>query len=492
MKTKNNYSNYFTRQKLKIKKFIKKEPQLSLFLLATFLIAVFFRVYNYLDRIYFYADNALFVQAAYYARENFKIPLIGPFAQAPFFTGPWWLWILEVLFIFPFGVLTPWYFMTLASIIFILLIYITGREIGGKWVGALSALLAGISTGQIDNSFMTWNAAADPYCGLLAILFFVKFLKTKQTRYLFLLSFIISLAFAIHFQTFLLAPLILAAVLTTRPKLKNFIALILGGLIPLLPFLYFDLRFNWFETRRIIDYVTIGQYRVYVPNRWLTYAGVYWPATWSWIIGGVPWMGYFIMALVSLTSLAKLKNYKQHLSYFFIAASFVISVILLRYYRGERFFYYTNYAHAYVLLFTAWTIVEVYKFKKVLGIIAASLIIAFSFSESLKNFNPRVITYRQINNLISEIYQKYPDSSIDIYECPFNGSMISTPVSYKMYYDSKNTLDGVKIGVCNQDMKLSWREVQEHEINKEYMYQHKSTPNIYTEMTEWWISNPPL
>ncbi len=486
------FKKFLIHQKLKLKKFINKEPRLSLFLLITLTIAIFFRLYNYLDRVYFYADNALFVQAAYYAKENLKIPQIGPFAQAPFFTGPWWLWILEVLFFFPFGVLTPWYFMTLGSIIFILLVYITVREIGGKWLGALSSLLAGISTAQIDNSFMTWNAAADPYSGLLAILFLIKFLKTKKPLYLFLLSFTVSLAITIHFQTFLLAPLILAALLTTRPRFKNFMVVIVGGLIPMLPFLYFDLRFNWFETRRIIDYATIGQYRIYVPNRWLTYAGIYWPTTWSWIIGGAQWIGYLLIALVSLVSLIKISNYKKHLSYYLIALCFVISVVLLRYYRGERFFYYTNYAHAYVLLLTAWTIMEIYKFKKILGIIITSIIVAFSITESVKNFEPRVITYRQVNNLISEIYQKYPDSSIDIYECPFNGSMISTPVSYKMYYDSRNALDGVKIGVCNQEMKLSWRQVQEHEINKEYTYQHKSTPNIYTEMTEWWITNPPI
>lgn len=477
--------------RLKLQKFIKKEPKLSIILLITVLIAIFFRTYNYFDRIYVYADNSLFVLAAYFAKDNLKIPQIGPFAQAPFFTGPWWLWILELLFIFPFGPLTPWYFMWLVSIIFIVLIYFAGGEIGGKRLGALSAFLAAISTAQIDNSFMTWNAAADPYLGLLSILFFLKYSKEKKPIYIFLLGFSVSLAITIHFQTFLLSPLILIALLLTKPKIKNLVALAIGVLIPLLPFLYFDLRFNWFETKRIIDYVTIGQYRIYVPNRWLTYAGVYWPKTWAWIIGGKAEIGYLIIGLLCLLTLIRLKDYKKYWNYYLIAFSFVVSVVLFRYYRGERFFYYTNFAHALVLLLTAWVTLEVYQFKKTLGVILVSIIIIFSVSESLKNFKPRVVTYSQVNKLIAEIYQKYPNAKFDIYECPFNGSLISTPVSYIMYYDGRNSLDGIKIGVCNHELKLSWREVTETEIDKEFGYQHKSTPNIYTEMTEWWKRNPP-
>src|SRR3989344_3495484 len=133
------YKNNLIKFKLSLVRFIKKSPLLALLLLITALIAVFFRTFAYFDRIYIYADDSLFVQVAYFAKQNLKIPLIGPFAQAPFFTGPWWLWILELLFMFPFGILTPWYFMTVFSYVFIVLIYFTGKHIGGKWLGATSA-----------------------------------------------------------------------------------------------------------------------------------------------------------------------------------------------------------------------------------------------------------------------------------------------------------------------------------------------------------------
>src|SRR3989344_3542374 len=113
----------FTKPIFKLRMFVKHEPHLALVLFVSITLAIFFRTYNYLNRIYFYADSTLFVQAAYYAKSNLLIPQIGPFAQAPFFTGPWWLWIIETLFFLPLGILTPWYVMTLTSLAFIVLIY---------------------------------------------------------------------------------------------------------------------------------------------------------------------------------------------------------------------------------------------------------------------------------------------------------------------------------------------------------------------------------
>lgn len=485
------FKKFFKSKKQQVIKFVKKEPLLSATLVFTAILAIFFRTYSYFERIYIYSDHALFTQAAFYAKENFLLPQIGPFAQAPFFTGPWWLWALEIFYLFPFGLLAPWYFMSFFSFVFIVLIYFVGKEIGGKWLGAIAALFAAISTAQIDNSFSTWNAALDPYVGLLAIYLLLKYVKTPKPNYAFLLGFIISVGTVVHFQVMLTAPIALVALLFTKPKIKNIAALIAGGVIPLLPFLYFDLRFNWFETGRIYDYVTIAQYRIYVPNRWLTYAGVYWPGAWASIIGGKMWLGGTLIALVSALTLMRLIRFKSYKNYYLVAIAFAFSVIMFRYFRGERFFYFTNYAHAFVILLSAWATVEVFKFKKYLGAALLAAIVFFTIEQSIENLKPRVITYPQVNALVNEIYNTYPNQNFDIYECPFNGSLISHAASLKMYYDKRNSLDGVKIGVCNQSNQLSWRVVAQEETVQEYGYKHKSTPNIYKEMTEWWKQNPP-
>jgi hypothetical protein len=281
------------------------------------------------------------------------------------------------------------------------------------------------------------------------------------------------------------------ALLFTRPTLKSLVALGVGIGIPLLPFLYFDLRFHWFETRRILDYIYVAQYRIYVPNRWLTYAGDFWPRMWAMILGGKSFVAYILLGLIALMSLVRIRHFKKHWYYYLVAISFVISVIQLRYIRGERFFYYTNYAHAFVILFSAWMTFEISKFNKILGILIAFLVTVFTTNESIKNFTARVITVAEVNQLASEIYQNYPHDKITIYECPINGSLINTAISYKIYYDKRSSLDGIKIGVCNDNDKLVWKEINDSVIDVKVGYRNKSTEYIYKDNTEWWIENPP-
>ncbi|OGD93659.1 hypothetical protein A2697_01585 [Candidatus Curtissbacteria bacterium RIFCSPHIGHO2_01_FULL_41_44] len=66
---------------------ITKDPIYSLLILLVIIIAIFFRIYNYTDRVFIQADNSRDVQVARFAADNLKIPPIGQFSSAgPFFT----------------------------------------------------------------------------------------------------------------------------------------------------------------------------------------------------------------------------------------------------------------------------------------------------------------------------------------------------------------------------------------------------------------------
>lgn len=472
---------------------IKREPRLSALLLIIALLAVFLRTYNYFERLYVHSDNALFAQAAIYANRNFLLPQIGPFSQSSFFTGPWWLWILNLFFFIPLGYLTPWFIMSLISLLFIWLIFWAGREIGGKPLGIIASVLAAISQAQIDNSFWVWNAAIDPFFALLAVFFLIRFHKYKRGLDLFLLGFIVSLATTIHFQTFLLIPTVLAALISVRLAPKNFFFILSGLLIPFLPFLIFDLKFNWFWTKSVHIWVTVDQYTFWVPNRWLTYAGIYWPETWGHILGVNKFIGSAIITLLSFLTLYRLKNFKQYKIFYLIAISFVLEVILFRYFRGQRFVYYSFFAHPFVLLLTAWVILEIYKIKKFAGIILGLTIILFSFKSAVKNLESREITLSKINALRAEIYKSYPNSQFDIYGCIYNGALISHPLAFIMYYEGRNALGGKKIGVCYLvDKSMQWTTLTDEEVNQEgSAWLNHSTENVYKTMVEWFKTHPP-
>lgn len=470
--------------------------KLSLFTIIILLIsaiAIFFRFFDYFDRIYIHADHSLFAQGAIYASRTFAIPQIGPFAQSTFFTGPWWLWILGIFYLFPFGFLTPWYFISLFSLGFVFLIYVVGREIGGKWLGILAALLSAISTAAIDNSLSLWNAAADSFLALLALFFLIRFYKTKGLFFLFGLSFAVSLATTIHFQTVLLLPLVLVAFISSRPRLKYFVAAFAGLAIPMLPFLIFDLRFNWFWIRSVFIYLTVDQYRFWVPNRWLTYAFDWWPATWGYILGIGKWVGFLIIGLFSILTIVRLRDVKQHKIFYLLALSFFLEVVMFRYYGGQRFFYFSNFAHPSVLILTAWVIIEIFRFQKYLGVILGGLIILLSLRTAIANLGPRDYTVSQIKNLKNEIYAGSPDSNLNIYGCGPTGALVSHPLALMIYADGRDKLDGRKIGVCvGSDRSITWLPLPDSELGREdKFWLNHSTENIYRSMTEWWKTNPP-
>lgn len=464
-----------------------------IFLIVVFALAIFFRFYDYLDRIYIHSDHSLFAQGAIFSAKTFSVPQIGPFAQATFFTGPWWLWGLAIFYLFPFGVWSPWYFISIISLGFVFLIYIIGREIGGRWLGMIAATLAAISTVAVDNSLSLWNAAADPFLALLAIYFLMRFYKQKNPWLILLLGFIVSLATTIHFQAILLAPMILVALITSRPKPVYFAAVILGLAIPLLPFLIFDLRFNWFWVKSVWIYLTVDQYRFWVPNRWLIYAFDYWPQTWGYILGVEKLVGGILIGLISVLTAMRLQNFRKYRIFYLLALSFFLSVVMYRYYGGQRFLYFSNFAHPAVFLLTGWVIVELYKIQKFVGLVLGGLVILLSFKTAAGNLGPRDYTVGEINNLKNEIYANYPNANIDVYGCGPSGALVSHPLALVMFGEGRNSIDGKKVGVCvGSDRSISWKPLEDSEVNREdKFWLNHSTENIYRSMTEWWKTNPP-
>lgn len=475
----------------KIVKAARRDPLFTLLFVVVLITGVFFRTYMWSERIYIHSDNSLYAQIAKYALDTLNIPQIGVFPQAPFFTGPEWLWVLMVFYLLPFGVLSPWIAMTFFSIIFIYLVFWVGKEVGGKWLGLTAAFFTAISPGQIDNSFSVWNTYADPFLILLAVIFLIKFYKTKRSLFAFLVAFTISFAITVRFQMMITIPVIAVSLFCVKPKIKYFLAAVTGFIIPLLPFLYFDLRFNWFETRRIWDYATIGQYRIYVPNRWLTYAGIWWPEVWGLTIGGSKWVGGLLIFLVSILTLINLKRFKKNVLYYLIAISFVLEVILFRYFRGERYVYYSLFAHGPIFILSSWAIWQLSKFKKFLAVALFVIISFLTLKESFGNLKSREVSLKKIVDFKKEIYQAYPTEDLDIYGCSHSGARIARPLALLIYGGGRNKEDGLKIGVCESKDDYSWFVLTDEEAANRDVWFAATTSTTHREAIEWWKENPP-
>lgn len=94
------------------------------------------------------------------------------------------------------------------------------------------------------------------------------------------------------------------------------------------------------------------------------------------------------MGLLSVLILIRLREAAKFKIFFLLAFSFFLEVVMYRYYGGQRFVYFSNFAHPSVFLLTAWVVVELFKIKKPLGAAVGILIFILATNTALENLQP--------------------------------------------------------------------------------------------------------
>ncbi len=459
-------------------------------------LGIFFRTYNYANRVHLDADNSRDAQIAIFAYDHGKVPIIGQFSSAaPFFYGPWWYWFLETLYAHPLGYLTVWYFMSLLSVLFLVCIFFLGSKIGGRYVGLFSLMFASVSPGLINNSLSVWNPSIMPFFALIIIFLLLKFIENGRIYYLFLLGFFSGLSITVHFQGILLTPSFLFGVVYVffSKKFKNIAVSIIVGIVgfvlPFSPLVYFDYYHFWFDTRNLLIYLLVDQYKIWVPNRWLTYVFSYWPKAWSEIVSGNSIVSYAIIILLLLFLFREARNLSLKRPIFVILLVFIFEIVIYRYYRGERFNYYSLFAYPLVIVLSSWACFELYKKNALTGMAFVTLVVLVSVKTSLGLLGPSQINFNNINLLKNDIYSKNYTHSFNIFSCPLNGNRISHPLSLFIYMDGRESLDGKNIMVCERGGEFNWEPIREGTSTN--LLESVATSNVFEKNVEWWKTNPP-
>lgn len=423
-----------------MKHFLKKNWFIVCIILVI-LLAIFLRFYNYENRWGLAYDQARDVIVAREALRTGKIPLIGPFTSVgQFVYGPQWYWILMLMVgVYPNLVITPWVIQTLFYVGVVLLMIIIGKEIEDRFLGLVVGLFTAISTAQITQATNLTSPAMVGVCSIISLYLFVKYVKDERLTYAFWMAFVVGTAINIHFQALgLLVFIPVAFVFDKKKSLKKFLFLSLGAIIPFIPLIIFDLSNNFFESKNWIEYYLYGQYRVYVPNRWLTYVGTYWPVSWAKIIGGEKIIGYLPMFVLPLAVFIAIVRKKMTKSLTAIAVSFLLIFIILRYYRGERIDSYLIFLQPFVLIVTGWLCVSLYKFNRILGLGLILLIIIPTLKLDITQINnSENMTAVQINEWKNIIINKFPNKKFAFYDYKYKNGYKSLPLVLFLDIDKK-------------------------------------------------------
>jgi hypothetical protein len=431
--------------------FIKKHKYGIAVFLIIFL-AFILRFYGYANRWGLASDQARDVLVVREGLKSFKLPLIGPFASAgQFVYGPQWFWMLMVMVgIYPYAVITPWIMQTLLYVATVGLMITIGKDICNKQFALILGLLTAISTAQLSNSTNLTSPSMVGILSIVTVYFFIRYIKTGFIKNAFWMAFMIATSINVHFQAIGLLVLVPISFLLDKKKgFRKFFSLLGGIIIPFIPLIFFDINNNFFESKNWIEYMLRGQYAIYIPNRWLTYAGVYWPSIWSKIIGGEVFLGYLVPALFATFMIVAIIRRKFSRVILGIALAFSSIFLLLRYYRGERIDSNLAFLHPLVIIVTGWCIVKLFKLNCIVGLDLFAIIFVLTMKMDLVQIKSgENLTAIQVGKWSDALIKTFPNQKFSVYSYNFRDIHKSLPLV--LFLESKNKIgdEGLQIGCC--------------------------------------------
>lgn len=486
--------------------FVKKHWFLLVIFIIT-LLAFSFRFYNYQNRWGLAYDQARDVLVTREAIRSHQLPLVGPFASAGAFVyGPYWHWTLLLpVSLFPGQIMAPWVFLTLLTVFVVSGMVLLGREIGDSSLGIIVGLLAALSTAQILQSSDLTQPTLVGVWSFLTLFTFVMHIKRGSYKSGFLLGLLVAIAISTHFQALGLLVLLPVGFLFGKRQLVTLFSMTIGLIVGFLPLIIFDFRSEFFESRGMLDYYYYGQYKIYIPNRWLTYAGEYWPKSWAHIIGGEIIFGYLIIFLLGLT--ASILFMKRAISKIMIAIiiSFLCMFTVLRYYRGERYDGYIVFLHPFVLLLTGWVIWQIAKFNKIAGLFLLCILLIGSLRISI----PKIVSASNYASIQSAAWRdvlvkRYPGKTFAVYDFQYKSAGMTLPVVLYLDYANRINDNGYRIGfgeppkelnlyytrIIDKEARLDAWDLQKvnHNTLEETKWALINTSKVYDGMQKWYIA----
>lgn len=481
------------------------------FLVGIFLLlvlAIALRVYNISERSGMGSDSTRDALIAQEALERGEIPLIGSFSSAgPFVFGPLYFWFnMLALFLLPFSFRTPWVLMNIAGTLTVLVMFLTGYFIGGKKLAIITGFFTAFAPQLVSRSTGLSQHSLVAITSALLVLFFVLLWKKGSVKYAFLMGISMGTALSMHYQAlnfFIFLPfLFFIPKMKLKKKFLSSVLFMTGVLIPSIPLLYWDSMQEFANIRNVLDYMLIGQYRIYVPNSWKLFIFRFLIDYWSNVVGGNKMMSGILMIITPLTVMYGFIKHKLPGVILSISIIFGVLLFVLRYYRGERFDGYMIYVAPMILILCAWCFSFLFDLvneiknpiKKRVFSSGILLFILLILAFDLKNASQFLFTKNPLEKEISEaIYilsERYPNKNFQVYDYRWLSSDISYALGGYLKQEEKTENSGVKIGVVFNTLPFSSEEKPLYKGSYWEIISLEKFSDSQIQKPEWTKANP--
>jgi 4-amino-4-deoxy-L-arabinose transferase-like glycosyltransferase len=226
----------------------------NLFWLVLILVlASFLRFYNLSGYLQFLGDEGRDALVVKRMIVDHQWTLLGPTASVGgFYTGPvYYYFMLPFLWLFQLNPVGPAVMAALFGVATVALIYFFVKELVGEKAGIIAALLLAMSPKMIEISRFSWNPNPVPFFCLAAI-----YAVYKQK--IFLAGILTGILVQLHYINVLFVPIVGVSILLSfslKDWLKKGIVIIVGFLSGISPFLLFELRHGFPNTKSVLEFI---------------------------------------------------------------------------------------------------------------------------------------------------------------------------------------------------------------------------------------------
>ncbi len=230
------------------------------------LVAAFLRLYRIGDYLNFLGDEGRDVMVVRHILQG-DLTFLGPRSSAgDFYLGPIYYYLMApFLWLSNFHPVGPAIMVALFSIATVYLIYRIGGKFFDKNTGLIAALLYSISPLVIIHSRSSWNPNVMPFFSIAALYSIYKGLARKNFYLLALSGVLLGIALQLHYLALFLGGIIFFYILLVeilspeRNRLvslcKKYLAVFGGFLLGFSPFLLFEIKHGFPNSRTITNFI---------------------------------------------------------------------------------------------------------------------------------------------------------------------------------------------------------------------------------------------
>jgi len=409
-------------------------------IIVILLTAAFLRLYKIEDYMTFLGDegrDVTIVRGILHGDFTF----LGPRASAgDFFLGPiYYYFMAPFLFISNYNPVGPAVMVALLGVATVFLVYRVGREFFGNSAGLVAAALYAVSPLVITYSRSSWNPNVMPFFSLLTLYTAYKAIENKK-KYLFIISGIfLGILIQLHYLAIFVAAILFFYILFSEildgekkniliALFKKYILTFTGFLIGISPFLLFELRHGFPNTKTIFQFIffsgnvaSSGKFTDVIGDVFFRMFGrliTFYPSPERFIFFSKPFLAVLfyltlILAFVSLGLILyqlflsiKKKNKDAH-KYLLISFWIGLGVLFFGLYKKPVYDYYFGFMFPapFLLVGNVFAFFSKNKFLKVAGVIIIALLIWYNLTGNpFRHLANR--QYRQVEKISKFVLEK--------------------------------------------------------------------------------------